>query len=128
MRIAKAEQAFTLVEVLIAVAVIAISLGAIFQTMTSSAKSVSYLRDKTFAHWVAMNRIAEIQGLNQWPDVGIDSGSEEMGNHEWVWRTVVKPADKNIPNLRQMEIEVFRDQRSKKPLARLRAIAQKTSP
>ena len=46
---------FTLVEVLVALSVIAIALAAVLKGASEGASSARYLRDKTLAHWVAMN-------------------------------------------------------------------------
>ena len=44
---------FTLIEVLVATAIIAIALGAIIHSASLGVANLTYLRDKTFAHWVA---------------------------------------------------------------------------
>ena len=52
---------FTLIEVLVALAIVAIGMAAVLGTLTSSANTVVYLRDKTFANWVALNQIAQLR-------------------------------------------------------------------
>ena len=52
---------FTLIEVLVALAIVAIGMAAVLGALNSSADTVSYLRDKTFAQWVALNRIAGLR-------------------------------------------------------------------
>lgn len=114
------QQGFTLLEVLIALGILAVALGAITQTIGNATSNVSYLRDKTFAHWVAMNQVAEIQAnQKKFPALGIEKGSEEMANHEWFWLKKVNKTPGNeefSSRSRQIVIEVRREKSDKKPL------------
>lgn len=78
---------FTLLEVLVALAVVAVALAALLKGVSSNALNEAYLRDKNFAHWVAMNVVAERQlGLQQEALLS-DRGEVEMGAQRWQWRT-----------------------------------------
>lgn len=76
---------FTLLEVLIALAIVALSAGALLGTITSSASNVAYLHDKTLAEWVALNRLTEIRIARQMPPPGKRTGNAEMGGMRWQW-------------------------------------------
>ncbi len=52
---------FTLVEVLVALVVVALGLTALMVAVTGTARTSGYLRDKTLAQWIALNRIAEVR-------------------------------------------------------------------
>src|SRR5688572_555839 len=80
---------FTLLEVLIALAIVTMSVGALLGAVTSSASNILYLKDKTLAEWVALNRITEIRTGEQMPDVGKRSGNAEMGGQKWQWEEEV---------------------------------------
>lgn len=81
---------FTLLEVLVALTVIAFALGSIIKVTGSSAANAGYLRDKTLAHWVAANHLAQMQTKdNPWPTKGGDEGTVEMAGREWFWTTEV---------------------------------------
>ena len=95
---------FTLIEVLVALSVIAIALAAVLKGASEGASSVRYLRDKTFAHWVAMNTIAEVQVRGEWPAPGSKEGEDAMGNRDWHWRQIV--SDTPDADLRRLEVEV----------------------
>ena len=84
-----AQRGFTLLEVLIALAIVAMSAGALLGTITSSASNVSYLKDKTLAEWVALNRLTEIRIAQQMPDTGKRTGNAEMGGMRWQWEQEV---------------------------------------
>jgi general secretion pathway protein I len=80
---------FTLLEVLIALAIVAMSVGALLGTITSSASNVSYLKDKTLAEWVALNRLTEIRIAQQMESPGKRTGNSEMGGMRWQWEQEV---------------------------------------
>ncbi len=108
---------FTLLEVLVALAILAIALAAITALASNQTLNTAHLRDKTLAHWVAMNRIAELQISAEWPSKGKQTGDEEMGQHEWHWvRTVSETPDVRV---RQVDISVFRDKQDTHPVTTL---------
>jgi len=113
--------------VLIALGVLGIALGAITQSVGSTINNVSYLRDKTFAHWVGMNRIAELRSNGKWPAIGKSDGSEVMGNHEWYWKESVTPLNEEFKNLRRVEIEVRAERDDKKSLISLMTVIGRPS-
>ncbi|HEX4153135.1 MAG TPA: type II secretion system minor pseudopilin GspI [Steroidobacteraceae bacterium] len=55
------DDGFTLVEVLVALVVVAIGLMALMMTVSGTARTSGYLRDKTLAEWIALNRLAEVR-------------------------------------------------------------------
>jgi len=100
---------FTLLEVLVATTVIALAMAAIIKSTAMSATNLTHLRDKTFAHWVAMNQMAELQASNDYPEIGRSDGEEEMAGRDWYWTTEVKnTADKDV---RRVEIVVSQEKR-----------------
>jgi general secretion pathway protein I len=80
---------FTLLEVLIALAIVALAVGALLGTVTSSASNVIYLKDKTLAQWVALNRLTEIRIAQVMPDKGRRTGFTEMAGQKWQWESEV---------------------------------------
>jgi general secretion pathway protein I len=82
-------QGFTLLEVLIALAIVALSAGALLGSVTSSASNVIYLKQKTLAEWVALNRLTEIRIAVDMPSTGRRKGSSTMGGMRWEWEEEV---------------------------------------
>ena len=80
---------FTLLEVLIALAIVAMSVGALLGTVTSSASNVIYLKDKTLAEWVALNRLTELRIDKNMPDPGKHKGNSVLGGMRWEWEEEV---------------------------------------
>jgi len=110
-------EGFTLLEVLVALAFLAIALGAIIKVASSQSLSTIHLRDKTFAHWTAMNLMTELQLTAEWPSNGTQRGETEMGPYNWHWvRTVSGTPDDRV---RQVEIAVYRHKGDENPVTRL---------
>lgn len=100
----RAQRAFTLIEVLVAVAVLAIGLGAIIAGMARYADNAAYLKQRTIAVFVAHNRLTEMDLAPVFPAIGKSDGEEEMAGAKWHWNAqVTSTAD---PNLRRVDIQV----------------------
>jgi general secretion pathway protein I len=95
---------FTLVEVLVALAIVAIGMAAVLGALTSSANTVSYLRDKTFAQWVALNQIATLRLSGQMTATGNSDGDTEYAGRTWHWRQEVTATD--VPGVVRIDIKV----------------------
>lgn len=83
---------FTLIEVMVALAIVAFGMAAVLAAMTSAADNAYYMRDKTFAQWIAINQIT-VQRLKQsLPSKGKTEGEIDdfVGRH-WVWQQDVQP-------------------------------------
>jgi len=100
----KYKQGFTLLEVLVALAILAIALAAAIKVSAENAENAGYLRDKTLAHWVAMNVLTEIQVRGKWPALGQKRGSAVMANREWYW--TMKVSETVDDELRRLDVQV----------------------
>lgn len=110
---------FTLIEVLIALGILAIALGAAVKGISSYANNAHYLRDRTLAHWVAMNQVAEYQLSNEWSAIGKKEGKALQGEFTWHWNAkVTATAD---PDLRRLDVEVRLNKNQTDPVAKLTA-------
>lgn len=98
---------FTLVEVLVAMTIIAVGVSALVASAGASAWRSDYMRDREFGRWIASNALIELQVLPAWPDVGTKNTEVEMGNTTWYLKTQTQAvAD---PDLRRLDIQVRRD-------------------
>ncbi len=96
---------FTLLEVLVAVAVLALAMGVFISGSSRYADDAGYIQNKTIALWVARNQLVELQLTEPWPDKGRDDGEVKMGGREWEWRSEIE--DTPDPRIRRAEIRVF---------------------
>ena len=95
---------FTLIEILVAVAVLAVAMGAMITGMARYADSAAYLREKTLALWVAHNRLTEIDLEAHWPGTGDSDGDAELAGLRWKWH--LKVAETADPNVRRVDVGV----------------------
>lgn len=98
-------QGFTLLEVLIALAVLALAMGAVIKAASDYTSNQSYLRDRTLAMWVARNVLVEYQVKGEWLSVGERKGTREMGNQEWRWLARISQTEE--AELRRLDVEVY---------------------
>jgi len=96
---------FTLVEILVALAVLAIALTATARSLGAAIDTTAALRDRTLARWVAEDRLAELELRREWPDLDVKEGDADMGGRAFRWRqeTGVTPAAR----MRRVEVSVF---------------------
>jgi len=108
---------FTLLEVMVALGIVAVALGAIIQAAGHSANTIGALRIRTVAGWVALNAVNTVLLEPQWPAEGKREGKTDMAGQEWRWevRITTSPGDKDF---RRLEAQV-RLGRDKQPLASL---------
>ena len=81
---------FTLVEVLVALMVVAIGLTALMTAVSSTARTSGFLRDKTLAQWIALNRLAEVRlTVNRLAQssTNADTGELQFANRTWHYDT-----------------------------------------
>lgn len=96
---------FTLLEVLVALAVLAIAMAALLRIAGSDSTTFAALRARTIAGWVAANAVAELRLSPGWPRAGSRlRGTARMAGRDWPWTiTVQNTAD---PDLRRLDVSV----------------------
>ncbi len=99
------QDGFTLLELLVAVAILAIAMGALLSGFATYAAQAGYLRERTVATWVAHNRLTEVLLEQGWPATGSREGETEMAGVDWKWRLTVRATDD--PDLRRIDVEVY---------------------
>ena len=96
---------FTLLEILIALAVLALALSAIIKASSDFTGSHAHLHARSMANWVARNVMVEFQVAEEWPRVGERKGDREMGGAEWRWLARISQTDES--ELRRIDVEVL---------------------
>jgi general secretion pathway protein I len=107
---------FTLAEVLVALAVLAIALAAVLGVVSQSIHTTVALRDRTQAMWLAQDRLTLHQLQHDWPALDTTTGVTEDGGRKWYWREQVSSSPQT--EMRRIEIEI-RESENKEVLAHL---------
>jgi general secretion pathway protein I len=91
---------FTLIEALVALAIISIALISALHVAAQSTSNVGELRARLLAGWVAENILAEHRAREDWLAPGIYRGTQSEGGFEFAWRqevvTTPNPAFRRI--------------------------------
>lgn len=86
----KRESGFTLLEVLVALAIFALVAASVLTSTSRSLQNASRLEEKTLAMWVADNRLAELQ-LSKSPVAdGREQGEVEFAGRRWRWQSEIQ--------------------------------------
>ena len=98
---------FSLIEVMVALVIIGVALGAVIKTVGTAAQHEAIIGEKTFARWVAMNQAAAEKLKHSWPSIGTSNGTDKMANIDWAWKQkTLSTADENV---RRIEISVWKE-------------------
>ena len=98
---------FTLVEVLVALAIVSVGMLAVFKVIGDTANNVAYLRDRSFAAWIADNQLTELRLTGEMPSVDETKGQVEFAGRRWHW--LQKVATTPVEGLRRIDISVRRE-------------------
>ncbi len=95
---------FTLIEVLAALVIVSLGMLAVIQAVSETARNSNYVRDKTVAHWVAMNQLTLTRLAPNPPKIDKTSDEVEMADRRWRWTMEVTQTP--LESVRRVEISV----------------------
>jgi general secretion pathway protein I len=95
---------FTLIEVLVALVIVAFGMGAVLTALTSAADNVTRLREKTFAEWVGLNQLATERLQGTIPATGTKNGDIDFAGTRWHWQETIENMD--VPGIKRLTIRV----------------------
>lgn len=104
MRYCASSRGFTLLEVLVALAIVGISLAAVGGEIVQMVNTATKMQNQTYASWIAHNKIAELRLANTLPEVSTSSGEVNYARQEWAWRAVV--SETGVENLYRVDVTV----------------------
>ena len=95
---------FTLVEVMVALAIAGLSLAAVAASISQMVDAGSAMKERTYASWIAQNKIAELRLANVVPEVSATNGELQYAALEWAWRATI--SETGVENLFRVDVEV----------------------
>ncbi len=98
------QRGFTLIEVMVALVIVALSLGAITASVSQMADAAITMQQRTWANWIAHNQITEMRLANVVPDVTETEGEVSYAGQEWLWTAVV--SETGVENLFRVDVTV----------------------
>jgi len=101
---ARSDAGFTLIEVLIAIGVLALASLVLANAFGTSANGFSRLSERAQAWLLASDKLVELQVYQQWPGVGTQDDSKKVGDVNWRVRTRISNGP--YPDTRRVDIEV----------------------
>jgi general secretion pathway protein I len=104
MKCADRERGFTLIEVMVALTVAVLALVAVMASISQMIDAGTAMRDRTYASWVAQNKIAELRLANVEPEVSETSGEVTFAGIEYGWTATV--SETGVESLYRVDVEV----------------------
>jgi len=98
------QNGFTLIEVLVALAVVVVSFVALYAVVLQMVRATSLMQDKTIASWIAFDQITELRVANEYPESGNSEGDVEMARGVWLYRVEIKATESE--DVRQVIVRV----------------------
>ena len=95
---------FTLLEVMVALTIVALALTAVTATIGQMIDAGNTMRERTYANWIALNRIAEMRLAPDLPEPGRSNGTVEYANVDWTWTAVV--SESGVEDLYRIDVDV----------------------
>lgn len=97
---------FTLIEVMVALAIAALGLSAVAASVSQMVDAATSMQQRSYANWIAQNKIAEMRLANVIPEINSTSGQLDYAGMEWEWRATV--SETGIENLFRVDVTVSR--------------------
>ena len=98
------KRGFTLIEVLAALIIVGLGMLGVIQAVIQAANNGTYLREKTLAHWIAMNLVTERRLMTTPPEVGTSSDIIEYAGQRWRW--TVKISQTAVETMHRFDVGV----------------------
>lgn len=105
MRLRFEHKGFTLLETLVALAILAIALAAVMRASAAATNHAEAMRIRILADWVAQNRLAQHAARGDFLPVGIQNGEETQAGVRMLWKEEIGVTPN--PAFRRIEVSVY---------------------
>jgi general secretion pathway protein I len=96
---------FTLLEILVALFVLAIALTATARSLGAATDTTAALRDRALARWVAEDQLTNLELQRAWPELDVKEGDADMGGRSFHWSQATTPTP--VASMRRVEVSVL---------------------
>lgn len=96
---------FTLLETLVALAILAIALAAVMRATAAGTNHAESMRMRVLADWVAQNRLAQHAARGDFLPPGIQNGEEMQAGIRLLWKEEIGVTPN--PAFRRIEVSVY---------------------
>jgi general secretion pathway protein I len=95
---------FTLLEVLAALVIVSLGMLGVIEAIGQTASNSTRMRDRTLAHWVAMNQLTTARLEPRPPKIDKTSDEVEMAGRRWRWTMEV--SETPVQSMRRIDVRV----------------------
>lgn len=100
----RAEQGFTLIEVLVALAIFGIVALTLLTTSRDQTRQAAAVEDRLLAHWIALNTLTDLQAGSEYLEIGSSDTTAVMAGRDWFITIAVSATPS--PAVRHLDISV----------------------
>ena len=103
-KISKRSGGFTLIEVMVALIIAALALVGVMASISQMIDASTSIRDRTYANWIAQNKITELRLQNVLPEVSESNGEVDFADLEWGWEATI--SETGVENLFRVDVDI----------------------
>ena len=96
MPVSRGQFGFTLIEVMVALAIVALGMLAVQTQLNRYVVTAAVTEEKTLASWIAANQLAELSVQPAWPEIGSSEEQVEFAQREWRLEIDVSETDSHF--------------------------------
>ena len=106
MRLLRRQGGLTLIEVTVAILIIAVAMTTVTTAVFQVVNSARTMRERMYSNWIAQNQLAELRLAAELPDVGESNGEVFYAGVDWTWEATI--AETGVENLYRVDVAVSR--------------------
>ncbi len=104
-KVKRATRGFTLLESMVALAIVALGMMAVHTQLNRFVVSAMITEEKTLASWIASNKITELSIATTWPELGPSDDQVEFAQRDWELEIEISATP--VENLRRADVRVY---------------------